>query len=81
MCWEPGGHFTKHLKPKIFVSSKMYGTYENLKLKMLSETGTRPLAEKSCLLILGHLKLINFPFGTNGMLIVLGVPILKHFRV
>ena len=23
----------------------------------------------------------NFPFGTNGKLMVLGVPILKHFRV
>ena len=31
--------------------------------------------------ILGHLKTINFPFGTNGKLMVLGVPILKHFRV
>ena len=29
----------------------------------------------------GHLKSINFPFGTNGKLMVLGVPILKHFRV
>ena len=28
-----------------------------------------------------HLKSINFPFRTNGKLIVLGVPILKHFRV
>ena len=24
---------------------------------------------------------INFTFGTNGKLMVLGVPILKHFRV
>ena len=32
-------------------------------------------------LIMGHLKSINFPFGTNGKLMVLGVPILKHFRV
>ena len=24
---------------------------------------------------------INFPFGTNGKLMVLGVPILKHFMV
>ena len=30
---------------------------------------------------IGTLKTINFPFGTNGKLIVLGVPILKHFRV
>ena len=27
------------------------------------------------------LKTVNFPFGTNGKLMVLGVPILKHFRV
>ena len=31
--------------------------------------------------ILGHLKHINFSFGTNGKLMTLGVPILKHFRV
>ena len=23
----------------------------------------------------------HFPFGTNGIVVVLGVPILKHFRV
>ena len=27
------------------------------------------------------LKNIHYPFGTNGKLMVLGVPILKHFRV
>ena len=31
--------------------------------------------------ILGPLKNINFPFETNGKLMILGVPILKHFRV
>ena len=31
--------------------------------------------------ILGHLNTINFPFGTNGKLMVLSVPILRHFRV
>ena len=25
--------------------------------------------------------MINFPFGTNGKLIILGVPILKHIKV
>ena len=30
---------------------------------------------------MGHLKTINFLFRTNGKLIVLSVPILKHFRV
>ena len=44
--YRPGAHFTKHLKPKIFVSSiqfvcfVLYGTYENLRLKLFSETGT-----------------------------------------
>ena len=33
-----------------------------------------------CAYILGHLKTINFPFGTNGKLTVLGVPNLKHMR-
>ena len=74
--------------------------------------------EKRCAKVLGHLKIINFPFvpngkfiifrftktwahysltimclnigtpknhhfssGTNGKVVVLGVPILKHFRV
>ena len=31
--------------------------------------------------ILGHLETIHFPFGTNGKLNVLGVPVYKHFRV
>ena len=30
---------------------------------------------------IGTPKNINFPFGTNGKLMVLGVPILKYFRV
>ena len=25
--------------------------------------------------------MMNFPFGTNGKFIILGVPILKHIRV
>ena len=29
----------------------------------------------------GTPKIINFPFGTNGKLMVLGVPIFEHFRV
>ena len=33
-----------------------------------------------CAQILEHLKTINIPFGTNGKSMVLGVPILKHFR-
>ena len=31
--------------------------------------------------ILGHLKMIYFPFEIKGKLMILGVPILKHFRV
>ena len=30
---------------------------------------------------IGTPKNVNFPFETNGKLMVLGVPILKHFRV
>ena len=30
---------------------------------------------------IGTSKIINFPFGTNGKLMVLGVPIFRHFRV
>ena len=29
----------------------------------------------------GTSKNINFPFGTNGKLMVLDVPIVKHFRM
>ena len=32
-------------------------------------------------MLLGHLKIINFTFGTNGKLKVSGVPILKHISV
>ena len=38
--YSSGTHFTEHLKPKIFVSSKQIGTYKNLRLKMFSEKGT-----------------------------------------
>ena len=38
-------------------------------------------ASLQCAWLLGHLKNINFPFETNGKLMILGVPILKHFRV
>ena len=34
---------------------------------------------KTLTFILGHLKTIKFPFGTNGKLMVLGVPILGIF--
>ena len=30
---------------------------------------------------IGTPKIFNFPFWTNGKLVVLGVPKLKHFRV
>ena len=30
---------------------------------------------------MGYLKIVNFPFWTNGKLIILGVPILKHITV
>ena len=30
---------------------------------------------------IGTPKIINFPFGTNGKLMILGVPILKRFKV
>ena len=38
-------------------------------------------ASLQCAWILGPLKNINFPFETNGKLMILGVPILKHFRL
>ena len=38
-------------------------------------------ASLQCAGILGHLKTITFPFQTNRKLMILGVPILKHFRV
>ena len=38
-------------------------------------------ASLQCARILGHLTAINFPFETNGKLMILGVPILKLFRI
>ena len=32
-------------------------------------------------LTIGTPKIVNFPFRTNEKLMVLGVPILKHFKV
>ena len=32
-------------------------------------------------LSIGTPKILNFPFGTNGKLSILGVPIFKHIRV
>ena len=34
-----------------------------------------------CTKVLGHLKIINFPFGINGKLMTLGVQLLKHIYV
>ena len=51
---------------KLFFRCPKIWTYYNLLLMYLN-TGTH--------------KNINFPFGTNGKLMVLGVPILSHFRV
>ena len=38
-------------------------------------------ASLQCARILAPLKNINFPFETNGKVMILGVPILKHLRV
>ena len=32
-------------------------------------------------LSIGTPKIINFPFGTNGKLIILGVPIFRHIKI
>ena len=40
------------------------------------ESGALPIALRG-----PALKIMNFPFGTNGKFIILGVPILKHIRV
>ena len=39
------------------------------------------IASLQMCLTIGTPKNINFPFETNGKLMILGVPILKHFRV
>ena len=57
--------FVPNVKFIIFRCPKIWQHYSLI--IMCSNTGTP--------------KTINFPFGTNGKLTVLGVPILKHFRV
>ena len=57
--------FVLKVKPIIFRYPKIWAHYSLT--VMCSNIGTP--------------KTINFPFGTNGKLMVLGVPILKHFRV
>ena len=65
-----------------------FGTPKNNKFSICSKwkidymsqnLGT--LQSNSNVLNIGTPKHINFLFGTNGKLMVLGVPILKHFRV
>ena len=46
------------------------------------EDRKKPVSLPDGALILGHLKIvINFPFETNGKLMILGVPVLNHCRV
>ena len=33
---EPGAHYTKHLKPKTFVSFIQFGTYKNFRLNPIA---------------------------------------------
>ena len=46
----------------------------------LDKSRCHPKMTKKCLGI-GTPKTLNFPFVPNGKLMVLGVPIFKHFRV
>ena len=65
------------------------GTPKNNKISICSKSkisfGSSKIWAHYSLIIMcsniGTPKTINFPFGTNGKLMVLGVPILKHFRV
>ena len=46
--------------------------------------GSTILAHYSLIIMCSNIetpKIINFPFGTNGKLMVIGVPIFKHSRV
>ena len=55
-----------------------------LNLKLIIFGCPKILAHYSLMIMclnIGTSKTINFPFGTHGKLMVLGVPILKHFRV
>ena len=44
-------------------------------------SGVPKFRQSTVCLNIGTPKNINFPFETNGKLMILGVPILKHFRV
>ena len=40
-----------------------------------------PMCKKRVAYVLENLKTINFPFVTNGKLMVLGFPMLKYFQL
>ena len=67
--------FVPNVKSIIFGCPKIWAHYSLI--VMCSNIGA-PKNHYLFFQILGHLKIINFPFGTNGKLMVLGVPIFKH---
>ena len=57
------------------------GTPKNNKFCICSKWKTHYFQVSQNLGILEHVITMSFPFETNGKLMILGVPILQHFRV
>ena len=64
----------------IIQDNKMYITPTTINLTIFTY-GTNIISTTVICLNIGTPKIINFPFGTNGKLSILGVPIFKHIRV
>ena len=73
-----------HKAPQVLGHPKILKFPFHLNLKLISFRCPEIWAHNSLIIICSNIetpKNINFPFGTNGKLMALGVPILQHFRV
>ena len=62
-----------HLKPVIFLMFIGVPIFKNIIIRLILSVANSIRNEPR---FLGHLIIINFPFGTNGKLIIFGILIL-----
>ena len=78
-------HIGEHIYAKTFCADYFFGLHPKSSFGNQTIRCPKSWAHYSCLIIMclniGTPNNHHFPFGTNGKVVVLGVPILKHFRV
>ena len=86
-CYLGRKKYNEQTKIKIITVTVMclsIGTPKNNKFSICSKRCPKIWANYSLIIMCSNIGTLNnhhFPFGTNGEVVVLGVPILKHFRV